>query len=77
MREGLVLISGKGEIISINKSAARIFETDAAASTGNHILSLNRSVSLQSVVEGALGGLERAGWIDSAKPALPDHGQSG
>ena len=56
MREGLVLISGKGEILSINKSAARIFETDEETSAGNHILSLNRSIALQNVVEGAIGG---------------------
>lgn len=57
MREGLILLSGKGNILSINTSAVAIFETDIDTSIGSHILSVNRSVTLQSVFEGAIKGL--------------------
>lgn len=57
MREGLILLSGKGHILSINTSAVAIFETDIDTSIGSHILSVNRSVTLQGVFEGAIKGL--------------------
>ena len=53
MLEGLVLLDGKANILSINKSAAKIFNAEKEMCTGNHILCLNRSLVLQSVVEGA------------------------
>jgi len=56
MREGLILVSVKGSIISMNKSAISIFGTGAGPCIGNHILSVNRSVALQSVFEGAING---------------------
>lgn len=56
MYEGLVLLSTKGTILSINKSALKIFHTSDDNYAGKHILSLNRSTELQSVIEGAVNG---------------------
>lgn len=57
MREGLVLISAKGNILSINESAVEIFQTDIEKSIGSHLLSVNRSLTMQRVFEGALNGI--------------------
>jgi two-component system phosphate regulon sensor histidine kinase PhoR len=54
MNEGLILLSLKGNILSINRSAVKIF--GAESSEGKHILTLNRSAALHKVVEGALNG---------------------
>lgn len=56
MREGMVLLSGAGDILSINESAAVIFGVDPKAFIGKPILSINRSVALESVVERASRG---------------------
>jgi len=56
MREGMVLLSGAGDILSINESAAVIFGVDPRAYVGRPILSINRSVALESVVERASHG---------------------
>ena len=56
MREGMVLLSGAGDILSINESASVIFAIDQKAYVGRPILSINRSVALQSVVERASKG---------------------
>lgn len=56
MREGMVLLSGAGDILSINESAAVIFGVDPRAYVGRPILSINRSVALESVVERASRG---------------------
>ena len=56
MREGLILISAKGNILFINESAVKIFQTDIEKSIGSHLLSLNRTVTMHSVFEGALSG---------------------
>ena len=56
MQEGLILLSDKGVILSINASAATIFDTDIEGSIGRHILSINRSVSMKNVFEGAING---------------------
>lgn len=56
MREGMILVSGEGDILSINKSALAIFGANSGVSTGSHILSVNRSVELQSVFEAAVNG---------------------
>ncbi len=56
MREGLILLSDKGIILSINKSAATIFDADANESAGKHILSINRSASVRSVFERTIRG---------------------
>ena len=57
MREGLILISAKGNILSINESAGEIFQADIEKSIGSHILTVNRSVTMQKVFEGALSGI--------------------
>lgn len=54
MNEGLILLSLKGNILSINKSAVNIFGTEN--SEGKHILTLNRSAALHEVAECALNG---------------------
>ena len=56
MREGMVLLNGAGDILSINESAAVIFGVDAGKYVGRPILSINRSVALERVVEGASRG---------------------
>ncbi len=56
MQEGLILLSHKGFILSINKSAAAIFDTDIDGNIGRHILSVNRSVSMQDVFNKAITG---------------------
>jgi two-component system phosphate regulon sensor histidine kinase PhoR len=79
MREGLILVSGKGNILSINKSATAIFGADSNTSIGNHILTVNRSVEMQSVFEGAIKGCYTEALIPLHKkhykllgnPALP------
>ncbi len=53
MREGMVLLNGSGDILSINESAAEIFGIHAKSFVGRPILSINRSVALTDVVEGA------------------------
>ncbi len=52
MREGLILLSGSGNILSINKSAVTIFGAEGIK-TGDNILTLNRSEQLKSVCEEA------------------------
>ncbi len=56
MREGMVLLSGAGDVLSINESAAEIFGVRPDAYAGRPILSVNRSVALERVVERALRG---------------------
>ncbi len=56
MREGMVLLSGSGDVLSINESAAEIFGVSPKAYVGRPILSVNRSVALESVVERSLRG---------------------
>ena len=56
MSEGLILISNKGLILSINASAALIFNTDIRRNIGRHILSVNRSAPLKEVFHKAIEG---------------------
>jgi two-component system, OmpR family, phosphate regulon sensor histidine kinase PhoR len=56
MREGMVFLSGTGDILSINESAAVIFGVDSKAFVGKPILLINRSVALQHVVDRSLRG---------------------
>ncbi len=51
-----MLLSGSGGILSINESAAEIFGVDPGKYVGQPILSINRSVALERVVEGASRG---------------------
>ncbi|MBP7177140.1 MAG: PAS domain S-box protein [Thermoclostridium sp.] len=54
MSEGLILLSPKGNILLINRSAINIFGAENC--TGKHILTLNRSINLHEVADGALKG---------------------
>ncbi len=55
MREGLVLLNPKGAILSINCAAAQILGTDAHC-IGQDILTINRSLALQEILQKAGGG---------------------
>ena len=52
MREGLILISAKGNILFINRSASKIFRIDINKFIGSHILTINRSQSMHKVLKG-------------------------
>jgi len=58
MREGLILISAKGNILFINRSASKIFRIDINKFIGSHILTINRSQSMHKVFEGAMNGVD-------------------
>ncbi|GHU57510.1 sensor histidine kinase [Clostridia bacterium] len=55
MTEGIILISRQGLILSVNKSAAALFETDTAMD-GKNILELIRDLELLEQVRAALSG---------------------
>ena len=67
MREGLILLSDKGNILSINASAAEALNTDIEKCVGSHILSVNRSISMRNVFEGALGGKSTEAFLEINK----------
>ena len=52
MKEGLVLLDGKGTVLSINPAACRVFGTDAGA-MGQDFLTIDRSREMSHVVETA------------------------
>ncbi len=53
MREGLVVLGMKNEILTLNASAARLFGVSEEACAGKNVLTLNRSQQLQTVMERA------------------------
>lgn len=55
MSEGLTLLNAGGTILSMNKSAARLFGADETA-VGKDILTVNRSLPLQELLQQALRG---------------------
>jgi two-component system phosphate regulon sensor histidine kinase PhoR len=57
MREGLVILDAKAVVLSINKSAKRLFgvKNDTRLQQ-RHVLALNRSLALQTAVEQAIKG---------------------
>ncbi|MGM9521267.1 MAG: sensor histidine kinase, partial [Oscillospiraceae bacterium] len=55
MSEGLVLLGSDGAILSMNKSAMKIFEADDSA-IGRDILTVDRSLQLQKLLRQALAG---------------------
>lgn len=55
MKEGIVLLNGRGEILSINRAATILFETDKQC-IGQDILSINRSFELQDILRKAEAG---------------------
>ena len=52
MKEGLVLLDGKGTVLSINPAACRVFGTDAGA-MGQDFLTIDRSREMSHAVETA------------------------
>ncbi len=56
MREGLVVLNARGMILSINKSARRLFRA-GSNSEGRHFMTLDRSLQLQTAVEQATSGV--------------------
>lgn len=56
MNEGLVILDDKGMILSVNKSAGRIFDCGYQDVTGCHYVTLNRGMTFKEAAEGALSG---------------------
>lgn len=63
MNEGLVLLNDKDLVLSINKSAARLFNTDSSC-VGSNIMTVYRSLALYELLEKAQKG-------ESAEKVLP------
>ena len=55
MAEGIILLNQKGIILSINRAAAELFETDSF-SVGKDILSVNRSLELSELLRKSENG---------------------
>ena len=55
MKEGLLVMDSRGEILSCNGSAMKMFHTDCAVKNQS-ILSLNRSAEFQKITDGVLAG---------------------
>ncbi len=56
MREGMVLLDRNENVLSMNESAARIFNVSAQEAVGSSLLSVNRNASLHEMVQRSLGG---------------------
>ena len=54
--EGIIVLNNKGLIYFINKSAASIFDVSIDDIINKHILTLDRSISLQKAIKSALDG---------------------
>ena len=84
MSEGLLLINNKGTILSINRAAAKLFDADES-SVGSDILTVNRSLEMQTLLNDALSGkhsekavkLKGGTYQLSASPVLSKEGVSG
>ena len=57
MREGLLVLNANGIILTINRSAQRLFRADSKTCTGKHLLTVDRNFKLQSAVEQAAKGV--------------------
>ncbi|HWR23392.1 MAG TPA: ATP-binding protein [Feifaniaceae bacterium] len=57
MREGLLVLNANGIILTINRSAQRLFRADSRTCTGKHVLTVDRSLKLQTAVEQAAKGV--------------------
>lgn len=79
MAEGLVLLNAKKIILSINPAAIRLFDTDASC-IGKYLLSVNRSLELQELLQKAEVGkhanmimkLQNGNYQLEASPVLSD-----
>ena len=56
LNEGIIVLNGKGQILSINKSAAAILGVGSEDNINKHILLLNRSIAFQKAVKSAIKG---------------------
>jgi two-component system phosphate regulon sensor histidine kinase PhoR len=56
MREGLVVLGKEGQVLTINRSAARLFGTEAGQVRNKNLLSVHRSPLLQQATSMAYGG---------------------
>lgn len=56
MQEGLILLDGRGLVLSINKSASKLLNMPDVDFTGKHIFAANPDSLLQASVYTALGG---------------------
>lgn len=68
MREGLVVLGAKNEILSLNAGAARLFGVKERDLAGKNVLALNRSQQMRSM-------MERAHAAGAADALLPLHGR--
>ncbi|MGN0629135.1 MAG: ATP-binding protein [Oscillospiraceae bacterium] len=84
MNEGLLLISARGTLLSINRAAAKLFDADDS-SVGSDILTLNRSLEMQALLGEVLSGRHSEKTVElkggkyqlNASPVLSDEGVSG
>ena len=84
MSEGLLLINNKGTILSINRAATKLFDADEY-SVGSDILTVNRSLEMQTLLNDALSGKRSEKAVElkggtyqlSASPVLSKEGVSG
>lgn len=56
MREGMLLLDRQQNVLSINDSAAAIFDTPAAGAAGRSLMEINRSAPLHTLVQRSLEG---------------------
>ena len=56
MREGLVMLDASGKVLSINESAAAIFQTDRAVTVGKSLLASSRDSEMHEIVNRAFSG---------------------
>ena len=56
MREGLMIIDSHGTVLTMNESAARVFEVDADARVGKDLLSVSRNSAVREAVAAAQRG---------------------
>ncbi len=71
MKDGLILLDVKGRILSINRSAAKLLDTDSRC-IGKDILTVNRTLEMQELLRKAQGGIkaEKVMTIGSGKYQL-------
>lgn len=56
LSEGLILLGAAGDILSLNGAAARLYGADPEQSAGRDILTLDRSLPMQELLEKAAAG---------------------
>lgn len=84
MSEGLILLNPKCTILSINRAAVSLLDTDNFC-VGKNILTVNRSLALQEILSSAIGGKQSQKIIDihdghyqaSASPVMSGNAVSG